>query len=159
MLACAAVTKARYVHTNLVARDWRAQARFYEQVFGCERLAPERDFAGPTLEAGTGLAGAQLQGAHLRLPGYGAEGPTLEIFSYAPALPALPHAINRPGWGHVAFEVDSVPSAREHVLTHGGSAVGEVVTFETADGRRVMWCYVTDPEGNVIELQSWQESQ
>ena len=24
-------------------------------------------------------------------------------------------------------------------------------------GRRVTWCYVTDPEGNVIELQSWSE--
>src|SRR5678815_5648625 len=25
----------RYVHTNLIARDWRALARFYEDVFGC----------------------------------------------------------------------------------------------------------------------------
>jgi hypothetical protein len=33
--------------------------------------------------------------------------------------------------------------------------VGEVVTLETAAGTRVTWCYVTDPEGNVLELQSW----
>jgi hypothetical protein len=33
--------------------------------------------------------------------------------------------------------------------------VGEVVTLTTADGRRVTWCYVTDPEGNILELQSW----
>jgi catechol-2,3-dioxygenase len=33
--------------------------------------------------------------------------------------------------------------------------VGEVVTLTTAAGRRVTWCYVTDPEGNIIELQSW----
>ncbi len=31
----------------------------------------------------------------------------------------------------------------------------EVVTTHTADGRRVTWCYLTDPEGNLIELQSW----
>jgi predicted enzyme related to lactoylglutathione lyase len=26
---------ARYVHTNLIARDWRALAGFYQRVFGC----------------------------------------------------------------------------------------------------------------------------
>jgi hypothetical protein len=25
----------------------------------------------------------------------------------------------------------------------------------TSAGSRVTWCYVADPEGNVIELQSW----
>jgi hypothetical protein len=24
-------------------------------------------------------------------------------------------------------------------------------------GRRVTWCYVTDPEGNIVELQAWSE--
>ena len=37
----------------------------------------------------------------------------------------------------------------------GGTAVGEIVSLTTAAGARVTWCYVTDPEGNVIELQSW----
>jgi hypothetical protein len=36
-----------------------------------------------------------------------------------------------------------------------GHAVGDVVTLETSDGRRVSWAYATDPEGNIIELQSW----
>ena len=26
---------ARYGHTNLVANDWRALAKFYQEVFGC----------------------------------------------------------------------------------------------------------------------------
>jgi len=30
-----------------------------------------------------------------------------------------------------------------------------VVTLATADGQSVTWCYVTDPEGNAIELQAW----
>jgi len=29
------------------------------------------------------------------------------------------------------------------------------VTLTTAAGKRVTFCYVTDPEGNIIELQSW----
>jgi hypothetical protein len=48
-----------------------------------------------------------------------------------------------------------VESARLRVLAAGGRAVGEVVTLTATMGRRVTWCYVTDPEGNVIELQSW----
>jgi glyoxylase I family protein len=65
----------RYVHTNLIARDWRALARFYEAHFGCVVVPPERDYAGAELEAGTGVAGAQLAGVHLRLPGHGGDGP------------------------------------------------------------------------------------
>jgi catechol 2,3-dioxygenase-like lactoylglutathione lyase family enzyme len=150
------MTKARFVHTNLVASDWRALAAFYERVFGCEVVPPERHFAGPALEAGTGVAGARLDGAHLRLPGHGPTGPTLEVFSYSPAADRVPARVNRPGLGHVAFEVESVDEARREVLEQGGRAVGEIVSLSTADGRRVTWCYVTDPEGNVVELQSWR---
>jgi catechol 2,3-dioxygenase-like lactoylglutathione lyase family enzyme len=79
------------------------------------------------LESGTGVPGATLRGVHLRLPGR----------------------------GHIAFEVPSVPAARRDVLRAGGTAVGEIVALTTAAGARVTWCYVTDPEGNIIELQAW----
>jgi hypothetical protein len=29
------------------------------------------------------------------------------------------------------------------------------VTTHTADGRAVTWCYLADPEGNLVEVQSW----
>jgi len=53
--------------------------------------------------------------------------------------------------------VDDVDSARNAVLAAGGQSVRgtAVVTTRTADGRRVTWCYLADPEGNLIELQSW----
>jgi predicted enzyme related to lactoylglutathione lyase len=145
----------RYVHTNLVARDWRALAAFYQHVFGCVVVPPERDYRGPALDAGTGLAGAHLRGVHLRLPGHGESGPTLEIYSYDELLERPAAGVNRPGFGHLAFEVDGVPEARGEVLAQGGRAVGEVVSLTTSAGGRVTWCYVTDPEGNVIELQKW----
>ena len=128
---------ARYGHTNLVARDWRSLAAFYEQTFGCVPVPPERDYWGPDLEAGTGVPGAALQGVHLRLPGHGPTGPTFEIYQYQPALEGHPPVVNRPGFGHIAFVVDDVPQARQAVLDAGGRAVGEVVTLQTSDGRRV----------------------
>jgi predicted enzyme related to lactoylglutathione lyase len=147
--------QARYVHTNLIARDWQALARFYESVFGCVRVPPERDLSGPAMDAGTGLPAAHLRGVHLRLPGCGDAGPTLEIFTYDRLGERPATAVNRPGFGHLAFGVADVAAARTAVLAAGGGSVGEVVTVAVAGGGRVTWCYVTDPESNVIELQSW----
>lgn len=148
---------AKYVHTNLIAADWRSLAAFYQELFGCVPVPPERDFRGDALDAGTGLRGAHLRGAHLRLPGYGEDGPTLEIFTYDPLATRGNTAVNRPGFGHIAFLVADVPAAHAAVLAAGGRAVGEIVTLTTATGARVTFCYVTDPEGNVVELQSWSE--
>lgn len=144
----------RYVHTNLVARDWRTLAAFYRNLFGCVPVPPERDYAGPELEAGTGVPGSTLKGVHLRLPGYGDTGPTLEIYTYSHPADGPPPAVNRPGFAHLAFAVANVEEARRQVLAAGGKPVGEVVTLTPAPGTRITWCYVTDPEGNVIELQS-----
>jgi predicted enzyme related to lactoylglutathione lyase len=149
---------ARYAHTNLIARDWRRLVTFYRELFGCEPVPPERNYSGPTLEAGTGIPRATVSGVHLRLPGHGASGPTLEIYTYSRAVDAAPHQVNQPGFAHIAFAVDSVRDAREQVIAAGGRSVGEVVTLTTAVGSRVTWCYVTDPEGNVIELQSWADA-
>jgi predicted enzyme related to lactoylglutathione lyase len=151
----APVKGARFGHVSIVAADWRRLAAFYFTVFGCELVPPERDYAGPDLERGTGVAGAALRGAHLRLPGHGAEGPTVEIYQYEHAEDRPPTAANRLGLAHVAFAVDDVEAGRREVLANGGGAVGDIVTLTTADGRRVTWCYVTDPEGNILELQSW----
>lgn len=148
------IAGARYGHTNLIARDWRALARFYEELFGCTVVPPERDYSGPELERGTGVQNSALRGVHLRLPGHGPEGPTLEIFHYTVLEDALKPAVNRPGFGHIAFVVDDVAAAREAVLAAGGRPVGDVVTLTNAAGQRLTWVYVTDPEGNIVELQS-----
>jgi predicted enzyme related to lactoylglutathione lyase len=147
---------ARYVHTNLIAQDWRSLAAFYQQIFDCTPVPPERDYSGPLLEAGVGFAGAHLTGVHLRLPGYDDVGPTLEIFSYNLLQERPSTAVNRPGFGHIAFEVEDVAAARGIVLAAGGHAIGAIVTIQPSPERSVTWCYVTDPEGNVIELQSWR---
>jgi catechol 2,3-dioxygenase-like lactoylglutathione lyase family enzyme len=130
-------------------------SEFYQSLFGCTVIPPERDYSGADLDAGTHLMGARLTGVHLRLPGYGDSGPTLEIYSYSELLRVEVSAVNRPGYGHIAFEVESAREAQSQILGAGGRVIGDV-TLTTSSGGRVTWCYVTDPEGNIIELQSWQ---
>lgn len=141
----------RYAHTNLVARDWRRLAAFYTDLFGCVLVPPERDLKGEAFERGTGIPGARAAGAHLRLPGAG--GPTLEIFQYEDPAEEGVKRVDRPGFGHIAFAVDDVATARAAVLEAGGAPVGELVATTIAGGGRFDWCYVTDPEGNIVELQ------
>lgn len=150
---------ARFGHVNVIARDWRRLADFYTRVFGMDIVPPLRDYRGADLDAGTGVAGASLTGAHLRLPGLGSDGPTLEIYQYGSGPEGLPPAVNRPGFQHIAFVVPDVAAASEAVVGAGGGTVGTVVTLTTADGRRVTWTYVTDPEGNILELQSWSDPE
>ncbi len=150
--------KSRFVHTNLVARDWQRLSRFYQDVFGCRPVPPERHYRGVDLERGTGVPGTELHGVHLLMPGYDSDGPTLEIYNYTILQEGFLPSVNRPGFGHIAFSVDEVREAREAVLAAGGGSVGEIVTLQTATGSRVTWCYVRDPEGNIIELQSWAQN-
>jgi predicted enzyme related to lactoylglutathione lyase len=148
--------QAKFVHTNLIARDWRRLAAFYEAVFGCVPVLPERDLSGDWLDAATKVPNARIRGAHLRLPGFGDDGPTLEIFEYSPPGPAAPPAaIHRPGFAHIAFRVDDVEAARHDVLAAGGSDFGKLVSAPVSGAGFVTFAYVADPEGNIIELQSW----
>jgi predicted enzyme related to lactoylglutathione lyase len=91
----------------------------------------------------------------MRLPGCGDDGPTLEIFEYNNAKEQPETAITRPGFAHIAFEVDNVEAAREEVLAAGGKCVGDTVTAEIANAGTITFVYMTDPEGNIIELQKW----
>ena len=147
--------RAKYAHTNIVAQDWKMLARFYEEVLGCAPVGPERDLSGEWLQKVTGLAEAAIRGVHLRLPGCGDEGPTLEIFQYSREPEPGQKAVNRPGLAHLAFSVEDVEEARDAVLGAGGGTVGEVVTVAIPGAGTVSLAYVTDPEGNIVELQKW----
>ena len=146
---------ARYVHTNLVARDWRRLARFYQDTLGCTPVPPERHLSGQWLEEATGIPGVAIQGIHLRLPGCEPDGPTLEIFQYNQESDAGARVANRPGFGHIAFAVDDVDTVLKSIIAAGGGTVGEVVQLEIAGSGQITFVYATDPEGNIIELQRW----
>lgn len=93
------------------------------------------------------------------LPGYGDDHPTLEIFSYDTVKEIIPAEINRPGIAHIAFEVDDVEMTLSEILKAGGSTVGELVTSKYQDGMEAVFVYARDPEGNILELQSWGKTE
>ena len=147
--------KVKYVHTNLVARDWKALAGFYQTVFECTPKPPERELSGEWLDRLTSMRAAHARGIHLLLPGWGEHGPTLEIFQYSRKSARRASGVSVPGFGHIAFSVASPGTMLRKLERNGGSRVGELIRAEIAGMGRIEVVYARDPEGNVIELQRW----
>jgi predicted enzyme related to lactoylglutathione lyase len=146
----------KYVHTNLIAKDWKRLSAFYQEVFGCIPIPPERDLSGEWIDKATGLRGVHITGEHLRLPGYGERGPTLEIFQYDDMPEQQPDFPNTPGFSHISFSVEDVHTTAQAVFEHGGSAVGELIIRNIPDAGLLTFQYVRDPERNIIEIQNWK---
>ena len=145
----------RYAHTNIIANDSAKLIDFYKTVFKCKSIGEARDLRGSWVDELTGIPNAHITGEHLLLPGYGADHPTLEIYEYDQVAIGEPHRINQCGFAHVAFEVDDVDETLKDVLAAGGGQIGKVVRTEYPDGRKAVFVYATDIEGNIIEIQSW----
>ena len=145
----------RYAHTNLIARDGQRLIRFYKDALGCRSIGEQRDLRGPWLDAMTGIPNAHIVGEHLCLPGYDDGHPTLEIFTYDNIVEQEALPVNTRGFTHLAFEVDDVAETLQRVLKAGGGQVGEVVTADYP-GRQAVFVYARDPEGNILDLQSWR---
>ncbi len=146
----------KYVHTNIIAKDWQNLAEFYIQVFECKPYGPERDLSGEWIAQMTGVENVKVKGIHLSLPGYEA-GPTLEIFTYEPEGENQERYVNKHGLGHLAFHVDSVEEVLKKALAHGGKQYGEVVRKEYETLGLLTAVYISDPEGNLIEIQNWSK--
>ena len=146
----------RYSHTNLIAKNVPMMIAFYRDVLGCRSIGQTRDLFGDWVDRLTGIPGAHIFGEHLALPGFEEGGPTLEIFGYDTVVPNTAPSVNASGLTHLAFAVDDVAAALKAVLLHGGGQVGELVETRYADGRILTAVYANDPEGNILELQSWR---
>ena len=145
----------KYAHTNIIAKDWKRLADFYHEVFGCTPVPPERDLSGEWLDKAVGIENAQINGIHLKLPGYGEGGPTLEIFQYS-AMPRHPDVkANTPGFSHIAFAVDNVEDTAEKIFKNGGSPLGELTVHEVTGIGTLTLQYTADPEDNIVEIQNW----
>jgi predicted enzyme related to lactoylglutathione lyase len=57
--------------------------------------------------------------------------------------------------GHIAFHVDDVGATHDKVIAFGGAEFGDIVQHRVAGVGTLTFVYMTDPEGNVIEIQNW----
>lgn len=147
----------RYVHTNIIAKDWKKLSLFYQKVLHCRPMNQTRDLKGEWLDKLTGIPSVHVQGEHLLLPGYSDDHPTLEIFSYSQEEYDNSKRINNLGFGHLAFEVDDVRETLKEIIAEGGGQVGEVVEAVYPGSVKATFVYAKDVEGNIIELQSWNK--
>ena len=147
----------RFAHTNIAAKDWKRLSDFYVKVFNCVKKVPERNLSGDWLDQATGLTNARLAGIHLLLPGYGINGPTLEIFTYESMHASELTMANNTGYTHIAFEVEDVETTLNHALSNGAELLGKVTEKIIENVGALKFVYFRDPEGNIIEIQSWDK--
>ena len=143
--------KAKYAHTNLIVNDLEKMVAFYRDVLGFTDAEPLRSQSSEAFERLVRMPGATIRVQHLRYPGEGDGGPTLEIICYNQQLPLERQVPNRPGFRHLCFTVDDVEAAHATVIAAGGGSLGEVVRTENPRAINHV-VYATDPEGNILEL-------
>jgi predicted enzyme related to lactoylglutathione lyase len=62
---------------------------------------------------------------------------------------------NSTGLTHLAFEVEDVEQTLNMAIKNGGQPLGEI-SQKTIDAMgEIKFIYIRDPEGNIIEIQSW----
>ena len=148
-IACA------YLHTNLTVKDIEKMKDFYVSVFGCIPVREIQQLTGEWIERITAVKEGEIKYVHLRFPGHGNKGPELELVQYLNPTKKYEITPDTYGFGHLSFSVNDVNEALNAVIEGGGGSVGEVVTVEVPNRGLLTEVYATDPEGNIIELQSY----
>lgn len=142
---------SKLLHVNINAKDWKKVAAFYEEVFGCVPMPPEKKISGDYASGLTGLEGADIEGMVLAFPD-DLDGTQLEIFQYNIQDDRASGTINMTGIGHIAIDVDDIDAVTEKLIAAGGSYVGKQIHRTYSDKPDLFIHYVRDCEGNIIEL-------
>ncbi|MFJ9535793.1 VOC family protein [Streptomyces sp. NPDC101225] len=130
--------RARLDHVGLNVRDLTAQTTWYRDVFG---LKPVFDFH---LE-GPGLTGVVLAHPH---------GWRIELLARPGSSPGLrapdpTTAVLTEGYGHFAVTTPELDPVYAALVAHGA---GEVMDPGPSPEPGIRMAWVSDPEGNLIEL-------
>jgi catechol 2,3-dioxygenase-like lactoylglutathione lyase family enzyme len=125
-------------HVGLSVADLDAQLDWYSRVFGFGVAAPFE------------LPGAGLRGAFL----FGPDGVAIELLERRGSTHRTPAAtppdeLLSQGWAHLALRVADVDEVFETLVAAGAGVISEP---GPAPEPGVRFAFVTDPEGNFIEL-------
>jgi len=145
----------KYLHTNLTVRNIEKMKEFYVSVFGFSPVREIHMIEGEWIEKITKVGEGKIKYVHLKFPGFQSPGPELELIQYLNPTKQYDITPNTYGFGHLAFSVSDVKEALDLVTSAGGGSIGEIVTVEVPNRGLLTEVYATDPEGNIIELQSY----
>lgn len=121
-----------------------APVAFYQQAVGGEPIGIERNYQGDFIARLTGVAGAEVHGRHVALPGYSPGGPTFEVFAYNRAAGIGPLGLDDLGRVATGIRVRDLNAAVARFTSAGG------VVERRLDADRVL---VQDRDGNRLALR------
>lgn len=133
-----------FLHVNLNVADWQRTVVFYQQAVGGEPTGIERNYQGDFIARLTGVAGAEVHGRHVALPGYSPGGPTFEVFVYNRAAGIGPLGLDDVGRVATGFRVRDLNTAVTRFTAAGG------VVERRLDADRVL---VQDRDGNRLVMR------
>ena len=131
----------QFVQTKIAASDPESLATFYVEALQCS-IRRQLTALGDGARNGVGASEGEIQILVLGLPGI-EEGPDLELITGTG---------RDPGSAMLTFYVEDVASAADRVIGAGGAFRGEITEFEAPNGATFRFVFMTDPEGNVIDL-------
>lgn len=132
----------RFTQVKLASSDPRRLALFYEEALDCRVRLPLTKLGDPAWSA-VGAPSDEVSIIVLELPHV--EGIALELIAGSGV---------DSGGGLLAFEVEDVDEAAARVISAGGAYRGVPGEFLAPSGNNVRFVFMTDPEGNVIDLYS-----
>lgn len=147
-------TRARFSHIGLCVDEVARAMAFYTAAFGfadgraLEIVNDQHDLLGVAGDYRLDSHFLRLDGLVLELLGF--EGPSAEAGS-------RPRPMYRPGFTHLSLNVDGLEAAIADVEAAGGRVLKNTHTLFDLEGVKGEIVFVTDLEGNRIELMSFPE--
>jgi catechol 2,3-dioxygenase-like lactoylglutathione lyase family enzyme len=143
----------RFDHVGVIVEDLDAAVAFFAAL-GFERQG-RMVVEGEVVDRINGLDGVRAELEMVSTPDGSGK---LEIVKYhAPADDAAPQPLppNRPGFRHIAIEVNDVNAIVDRLRDEGFGTVGDVQDY----GKSYRLCYVRGPEGLIVELAEYIGSE
>lgn len=139
------------LQVNLIVNDLEEMLDFYRNVLGFE-ITVESEIANEAFCRGAGLPDASIKMAGLQLPESDFR---IEMFQFHQTIlkPQQEEISNQLGYRHIAFQVEHIEQAYQELVNQGVPFVSPpVLVAEPKYASGTQFCYLRDPEGNLIEL-------
>lgn len=136
-------SKTRFLHVNIITKDWEKCTAFYRSAFDGHRVGKPRDYEGSFIRNLAGMSEpVHVVGEHVSMPGYGVNCPTVEVFTYSVPSGQKPRTLSDTGILCLGFSADDMDAAVKAVTDAGGAVVS----------RNQQAALLTDVDGNLLRI-------